>query len=198
MPDKTLSLKGETCVGGKLSKDRLTILFCANMAGEKYDLIVIGKAARPRALKNVAIKDLPATWKSNKKAWMTQEIMSEWLLQFDWKMGIQKRQVLLFLDNACSHPRELKIKNVKIIFLPPNTTSVCQPLDQGIIQNFKFYYRHLILKHILTKIEDVQSLSELTKSINVLEALYFIKTAWDKLSSSTIKNCFGKARFKKK
>lgn len=197
LPNKTLSLKGEKCVGGKLSKDRLTILFCANMAGDKQDLLVIGKAARPRALKNVAIKNLPASWKSNKKAWMTREIMSEWLLQFDRKMGMQKRQVILFLDNAASHPRELKLKNVKIIFLPPNTTSVCQPLDQGIIQNFKFNYRHLILKHVLTRMEDVQSLSELTKSINVLEALYFIKTAWHKVNSSTIKNCFGKAGFRK-
>ncbi|CAH1367956.1 unnamed protein product, partial [Tenebrio molitor] len=38
------------------------------MAGSKEPLLVIGKAARPRAFKNVAIDRLPATWKSNRKA----------------------------------------------------------------------------------------------------------------------------------
>jgi hypothetical protein len=158
---------------------------------------VIGKAARPRVFKNVAIDRLPATWKSNRKAWMTGDIMSEWLLQLDRKMGIQKRKILLFLDNAGSHPRVLKLKNVKVIFLPPNTTSVCQPLDQGIIKNFKFYYRDLILRDVLSKIEGVKSATELSKKIDVLEALYFIKTSWNKVSPSTIKNCFKKAGFHK-
>lgn len=31
----------------------------------------------------------------------------------------------------------------------------------------------------------------------MLEALYFIKAAWNKVSSTTIKNCFGKAGFNK-
>lgn len=28
-------------------------------------------------------KKLPAIWKLNKKEWMTQDIMSDWLFQFD-------------------------------------------------------------------------------------------------------------------
>lgn len=197
LPDKTLAFKSEKCVGGKMSKERLTILFCTNMVGEKEKLLVIGKAARPRALKNVPLNNLPVTWTSNKKAWMTRNIMTDWLLDMDRRMRYQKRNILLFLDNAGSHPQELNLKNIKIIFLPPNTTSVCQPLDQGIIANFKFFYRSLILKHILSKIDCVASASDLSKSINVLEALYFIKKAWDKVTSNTIQNCFTKAGFKK-
>lgn len=197
LPDKTLTLKGEKCVGGKMSKERLTILFCANMVGEKEKLLVIGKAARPRALKNVPLNSLPATWTSNKKAWMTRSIMTDWLLDMDKRMGFQKRKILLFLDNAGSHPRELKLKNIKIIFLPPNTTSVCQPMDQGIIQNFKFFYRDQIVKHILSKMEYASSASDLSKSVNVLEALYFIKNAWNKVTPNTIQNCYAKAGFKK-
>ncbi|XP_050293635.1 tigger transposable element-derived protein 6-like [Anthonomus grandis grandis] len=83
LPDKTLMLKGEKCTGGKMSKERLTILFCANMAGDKEKLLVIGKAARPRALKNLPLKSLPATWTSNKKVWMTRIIMTNWLLDID-------------------------------------------------------------------------------------------------------------------
>ena len=92
LPDKTLALKSEKCSGGKLSKERLTVLFCASMTGQKEKLLVIGKSARPRALKNVSIKDLPVIWKSNKKAWMTREIMGEWLAELDRKMGIENRK----------------------------------------------------------------------------------------------------------
>ncbi|XP_071054692.1 tigger transposable element-derived protein 6-like [Onthophagus taurus] len=87
LPNKTLALKSEKCTGGKLSKERLTVLFCVNSVGEKEELLVIGKSARPRALKNVAPKDLPAIWKSNKKAWMTRDIMTEWLSNFDKNMA---------------------------------------------------------------------------------------------------------------
>ncbi|KAK9721162.1 hypothetical protein QE152_g21686 [Popillia japonica] len=45
--------------------------------------------------------------------------------------------------------------------------------------------------------DQVGSALELTKSIYVLEALYYIKTACNKLSSPTIENCFKKAGFQK-
>lgn len=35
MPDKTLKFKGENCSGGKLSKDRITVMVAANMSGTK-------------------------------------------------------------------------------------------------------------------------------------------------------------------
>ncbi|CAB0037068.1 unnamed protein product [Trichogramma brassicae] len=37
MPSRTLLFKGEKCHGGKLSKERLTILFCANMTDQSND-----------------------------------------------------------------------------------------------------------------------------------------------------------------
>lgn len=53
-PEKTLQFKNEKCVGGKLSKVRLTVLVCANMTGtEKRKLLVIGKSTKPRCFKNV-------------------------------------------------------------------------------------------------------------------------------------------------
>jgi len=42
-PDKTLKFKGQKCVGGKLSKDRIPVLLCASADGtEKRKLLVIG------------------------------------------------------------------------------------------------------------------------------------------------------------
>lgn len=54
MPNKTFTLKHEKCVGGNLSKERLTVLLCANMTVQvdKEKPLVIGKAACPRGFKN--------------------------------------------------------------------------------------------------------------------------------------------------
>ncbi|UYV71339.1 TIGD4 [Cordylochernes scorpioides] len=58
LPDKTLHFKGETCTGGKASKERITILLCCNMDGsEKMQPLVIGKAKQPRCFRG--IKHLP-------------------------------------------------------------------------------------------------------------------------------------------
>lgn len=196
LPDKTFALKGEKCVGGKMAKERLTVLHCVNLAGEKEKLVVIGKAARPRAFKKISLNLLPVNWYSNRKAWMTNDIMTEWLSQFDRKMAVQKRKNLLFLDNAASHPRDLNLRNITIYFLPPNTTAFCQPLDQGIIQNFKIRYRTRILKHILAQMDTVANANELVKSVTVLDAIYFLNSAWQEVSCDTIKNCFKKAGFR--
>ena len=34
LPSKTLTVRGDKCTGGKLSKERLTLFICANMTGE--------------------------------------------------------------------------------------------------------------------------------------------------------------------
>ena len=66
LPDRTYVFKNDKCAGEKLSKERLTVLVTASMAGKKLPLLVIGKSANPRCFKN--IKKLPLPYKSNKKA----------------------------------------------------------------------------------------------------------------------------------
>jgi hypothetical protein len=54
LPDKTLAFKGDKCHGGKLSKERITLVVGANMDGtEKLPLLAIGKFAKPRCFKGV-------------------------------------------------------------------------------------------------------------------------------------------------
>lgn len=84
--------------------------------------------------------------------------MTDWLTKFDRKMQRQNRNELLFLENAASHPR-LDVQNVKIIFLPPNTTAHCQQLDQSIIQNFKSHYRKFLIKRLLSSMDYSESTS---------------------------------------
>ncbi|XP_025416874.1 tigger transposable element-derived protein 6-like [Sipha flava] len=129
LPNKTKAFKNETCSGGKVSKERLTVLLCCNMIGEFERPLVLGKAKRPRAFKKLDANKFPVDWCWNKKAWMTTQIMTDWLMKFDKQMIKSRRKVLLFVENAAPHPH-LKLQNVELVFFPPNMTSHCQPLDQ--------------------------------------------------------------------
>nr|CAD7414874.1 unnamed protein product [Timema cristinae] len=102
--------------------------------------LVIGKAAKPRCFRNMDIRKPPVECRSNKKAWMTSQIMEEWLTAFNGRMKKQNWDVLLFLDNATFH-LHIELFNVQFTWFPPNTTSLSQPMDQGTNQNVKVQYR---------------------------------------------------------
>ena len=69
LPEKTMHLKSEKCVGGKHSKIRLTGLAVANALGDKLPMFVIGKAKSPRCFKN--LKSMPVATADRKKAGWT-------------------------------------------------------------------------------------------------------------------------------
>ena len=194
LPNKTFAQKGDRCVGGKMSKERLTVLVCGNMRGDLEKLVVIGKAAKPRCFKNLKIPGLPVMWKSSKKAWNTAHLMEEWLHSFNHKMKTQGRKVILFLDNATCHPH-LSLSHVKLAWFPANTTSITQPMDQGVIYCLKKHYRRRLIRRLLACMQTVGSVTELAKSITVLDAINFLSKAVQDVSSETVQKCFSKAGF---
>ena len=56
---------------------------------------------------------------------MTTEIMIRVLTLLDRKLDVKNWKVLLFLDNAPSHPETVhgNLKSIKLVFLPKNTIS---------------------------------------------------------------------------
>ena len=93
------------------------------------------------------------------------------------------RQIVLLLDNAPSHPTELDCSNIKVVFLPANTTSKLQPLDQGVIQNMKQLYRKKLIRSVLSKIGDGQNVraDALSKCVTVLDAVQWINSSINKI-----------------
>ncbi|XP_003739604.1 uncharacterized protein LOC100907124 [Galendromus occidentalis] len=60
------------------------------------------------------------------------------------------------------------------------------------IQAFKVQYRDLMLRWLVSKMDDCRSASELANTINVLEAIRWVIHAWDKVPEQTIACCFRK------
>ncbi|XP_050297254.1 tigger transposable element-derived protein 4-like [Anthonomus grandis grandis] len=183
-PDRTLKFRVEKCVGGKQSKLRYTVWVCANMTGsEKCKLLVIGKYERPRCMKN--IKNLPVIYKSNRRAWMTSDIFINYLKEWDEKLRRQKRKILLLVDNCAAHPKNVDLTNIRLEFLPPNCTSVIQPMDQGIIKCLKTYYCRYFMYRLIQALD-----SEETFNLTILDSIKIIAKSWNEVSQKTIQNCF--------
>jgi hypothetical protein len=99
MPNSTYIFNGKKCKTGKKSKERITVLVCANMNGsEKLKLVVIGKSQNPRCFKN--IKKLPVIYRANNKSWRTSKIFTEVLKIWNNKFQKENRKFYFLLTNA--------------------------------------------------------------------------------------------------
>ena len=194
LPSRSMVIKGDPRKGIKTSKDRITVLLACSAAGEKLTPLVIGKAANPRCFRGVDKALIPVTYRSNRKAWMTGVLFSEWLERLNAKVKAQKRNILMFLDNCGAHPK-LQFSNIKLVFLPPNTTSRLQPCDAGIIATLKAHYRKRLVRHVLAEMDTANTATELSKRVNVLDAIGWLWLAWCSVSPSTIVKCFAHCGF---
>ena len=128
-------------------------LICGNTAGH---MIKPGfyRAKNPHALETKTNKNLPVFWQHNLKAWVTVVLFNEWFHQCSsWSQGIFGRgrvviKNLQITDNTPGHPHSISIEeeNVQVVFSPLNTTSLLQPLYQGMIRCVKASYTRQIFE----------------------------------------------------
>ena len=68
---------------------------------------------------------------------MDGNLFTEWVKQLDNKFVAEGRNITLIIDNCPAQPKIDNLQAVELIFLPPNTTSKTQPMDQGVIRSLK-------------------------------------------------------------
>ncbi|GFV64778.1 tigger transposable element-derived protein 1 [Trichonephila clavipes] len=97
------------------------------------------------------------------------------------------RMLKPLLINKSLIPRALKV------FLPPNTTSLIQPLDQGIIATFKKYYIKTTYKFILNKLENESlTVKDVWKQFSILDCLIHVASASAQIRPRTLNACWKK------
>jgi len=119
----------------------------------------------------------------------------KFLRWFDAFIGNKKRKALLFLDRCPAHPLDggEKLRFVRLCFFPPNCTSILQPLDRGIIKCVKGYFRQDLIRKAVSLVDDGKFSGNF--KIDVLQALFYLRNAWNRVSAETIQNCFRSAGF---
>uniref|UniRef100_A0A3B3TJJ8 DDE-1 domain-containing protein n=1 Tax=Poecilia latipinna TaxID=48699 RepID=A0A3B3TJJ8_9TELE len=155
MPSCTFIMSDEAKAPGfKSQKDCVTVIMCGNAAGFMTKPGPIYKSKNPRALKYKNKNALPVYWLHNAQAWMTKVLTSDWFQRRfipEVKRNVREKgldfKVLLLMDNAGGHAADLSYDGVQIEYLPLNTTSLIQPMDQGIIGAFKALYAQNALQH---------------------------------------------------
>ena len=125
---------------------------------------------------------------------MDNTLFEEWIRELDVKFQKENRKIALIIDNCPAHPTIADLSNVKLIFLSPNTTSVSQPMDQGVIKCLKAFYRRRLVNLMKKRLEQGQDVP----NISILRALQRLVASWNDVTKTSIVNCFGKAKISAK
>ena len=109
-------------------------------------------------------------------------LFEEWIRELDRKSLSKGRNVALVIDNCPAHPHIDNLKAIKLFFLPPNTTSITQPMDQGVIRSLKAKYRTNVVRKMIRSLEKNKTLPK----ISLLHGMQMLGSAWNALTTETI------------
>ena len=195
MPNKSLVIESRPKPKGrKQRKDRVTVSLCGSAAGERYPPLMVGTSKNSRAFVRNGVRDGKSEafgfmYRNQKKGWMTQQIFTEYLEEFNEKMASEGRNIAMILDNFQGHKVE-DLSNVRSFFSEPNTTSHAQPFDGGIIQNFRDFFRLQMGEDLLNRLPSCRSADDYFKEITLWEACLWTVKADESVTVQTRVNCF--------
>ncbi|XP_058809920.1 tigger transposable element-derived protein 1-like [Phymastichus coffea] len=137
------------------------------------------------------------------RTWLTkEELRAPEVKEFLAKKNLAFK-VLLLLDNCKSHDGCLQTAHpdVEVMFLPPNTTSLIQPLDQTVIATFKSYYLRRVIKSLVQKVNLHRTCDNFVpdnvvrqywKMFSIMDAINFVEEAWTEVKLTTVNQSWKK------
>ena len=147
--------------------------------GHSLKPVVVGKAAKPRCLKD-HMDSLPVFTTTPPMRGSTQQFLKlGFFNHFIPEVRRYQEDVLhippdevkaiLLLDNAPAHPHADKLVSrdgrIKIVFLPPNTTTLIQPMEQRVVMEAKRLYTRMYLDEVLVVIPEEEDEIEDTRGL---------------------------------
>lgn len=172
------------------TQNKVTLMVCCNASGRhRLPLILVNNTYNPVCFniddgkRQIDKLTLPVRYANSLKGWMTLEIFEQWFHEeFVPKTRAhlasmnQEEKALLLIDNCPGHPMKLESADGKIkgLFLPPESSSLIMPMNQGPIAYLKRKYRTNLLRNsVLDK--------NFLNNYNVKQAIYALANLWREL-----------------
>ena len=121
-------------------------------------------------------------------------------MAFDKKLQKKNRKELLFLDNFSCHVLGVEtasqnegLQNLRVEWLPPNCTSLVQPVDIGFGNTFKQRYRAFVHTHMANMVFHDKPAR---MGIDHMRVCAWLGREWNSLNNTkAVRLCFAKAGF---
>jgi len=140
---------------------------------------------------------------------MTGDLFHYYLTKV-WYPEVRKKisqNVCVIVDNCNAHGTGLPpLQGVEYIPLPPNVTSLYQPMDQGIIRGIKSHARADLLRQVIKTLDSRAELRELGNkqrpgmtglryghAAHMLDAFQIFNRAMEKITRKAVAHCWCKA-----
>lgn len=143
------------------------------------------------------MESLPVIFRSQKNPWMDQDLFVDWYVnhfkpsvrQFHSEKGISGKTILL-LEYRLGHkmpPNYLENDNFEIMYFPPNTSSILQPMDQGIFEKTQTRFSHRLMQLVLHHQDSFQSFCS---NYSIKECLELLVEAWKAVTCNNIRSAW--------
>jgi hypothetical protein len=184
MPSRTYIPQEE-----QTANDRFTLLLGGNAEGDyKLKPVMVYHSENPCALKGYVKHLLPVHFYSSAKGWLTGSLFIDYMtskLEGELREYCAKEnldfKILLIVDNAPGHPTIIQdlCEHIQVAFIPPNSTSLIQPMDHGVIATFKTYYLKKTFDMLVKAVDDKNtSVTEFWKNFTIRDAIMLVGEAW--------------------
>ncbi|OQR83690.1 tigger transposable element-derived protein 6-like, partial [Achlya hypogyna] len=195
-----------------VAKDRITVTCAVSGTGEKFALQVINKSKKPQGMRpGCKLKEYNCHFDSSKKALQTANTFASYVDKFNALAELRDVTFFVLVDNASSRLKAIKTlgalddqtppnwyKSVVFLLLPPNATSVLQPVDMGVLRSLKARFRRIQLAPLFAAFEKVvdsggKEQFDVTKATHLSHCLDWLAAAWDEVPANLIRRCWAKA-----
>lgn len=190
------------------AKARVSLYVCTNATKTiKLPMSIIGTAKNPRCFRKGSP---PVTYFSHKNAWSDSVTFKKWFygVFLPFIRAKTSEKVLVIMDNCGPHGADLvdNRDQVTIMTLPPNCTSLFQPMDMGVIAALKLKYKPRLLERISLLIDHRSALRQEARRLpaslkgldeghspHMSDVCEMIYEAWKDISEKTVARCWVKA-----
>jgi len=184
-PDHTLDIKGSKEVSLKCTtkyKVRATLVLAVFADGKKLPPMIVFKESSGNLPKKIqgAYDSKRIIIKANKKGWMNETLLEEWINEI-WAPNIkQNESYILIWDSFAPHKTKKIVDNLineydtDVLIIPGGCTPVLQPLDVGINKPVKDKLRSKFSKWMTKQTEESLSNNKTIKSKGFSFVLYLL------------------------